>query len=128
MSYEADFTEKLAFQGISTSKTNEVEAGGHIGVNEPIANATTNGEVAFTLDVSQLKGIYIVSDQDILLETNDGSSPDDTISLKAGIPYLWHENSYHACLFDADITALFVTNTSGSTANLKIDAFFDPTV
>lgn len=96
-------------------------------VDESVANGQTNSLVACTLDVSAVKGLYLISDQDVLVETNDGTTPDDTISLKANQPYLWHTDAYDALIFAADITALYVTNASGSAAAIKMYAVTDAT-
>jgi len=83
--------------------------------------------VNFALDVSQIKAIYIVADQDVTLETNDSGSPDDTISLAAGVPYVWTTDSYDSCLLTADITKLYFTNASGSEATVQLEVVHDAT-
>jgi hypothetical protein len=96
-------------------------------IEAEIADSETDFLVNFALDVSQIAAIYIVSDQDITVETNDGSSPDDTLSLVAGVPYVWTTDSYDSCLLTVDITALYVTNSSGATATLQIEVVKDDT-
>lgn len=95
-------------------------------VGEMIADGQTNKQLSFTLDVSAVKSFFMVSDQDVTFETNDGSSPDDTIALKAGVPYDWNTDSYDAFLLGTDVTAIFITNASGETATLEIRAVQDP--
>ncbi len=97
-------------------------------ISESIADSTTDGLVAYALDVSQVKNFAMWSDQIILVETNDGTTPADTISLSANQPYLWSAASYEPFLFGTDITALYVTNSSGSAATLNIRCVLDPTV
>lgn len=121
-------TEKLVVGDTTISKTTEQTATARVSIEESIPDAAANEPIAFTLDVSQLKSIYIVSDQDVLLETNDGTTPDDSISLLAGVPYVWTDDSYHACLLTADVTGLFITNASGNAAAITIEALYDPTV
>ena len=97
-------------------------------VSQSIPDSETDFEVTFTLDVSAIQSIYIKSDQDLTLETNDGTTPTDTIDLKAGVPYIWHTGSYFTNLLTADITAnIFLTNASGSAAKLEIEVVTDPT-
>ena len=96
-------------------------------LQESIADSSTDLEVGFTLDVSAVKSIYIKSDYAITIETNDGSTPDNTLSLAAGVPYVWHENAEDAFVFDTDITSIFVTNASGSAATLQIEVLVDAT-
>jgi len=81
-----------------------------------------------TIDVSQLKAIYILSDQNITLETNSGSAPADTLNLLANVPYVWHTGSYFTNLLTTDVTASYWTNASGSVANVNIELVVDPTV
>lgn len=104
-------------------------SGSLISVDEPIADSTTNGLIAFTLDVSQLKALFMMSDQDVLLETNDGTSPDDSFALKANEPVIWHANSPLPNPFASgtDVTGLYATNASGATAAVQIRALVDPT-
>lgn len=94
--------------------------------DEPIADSETDFAVAFTLDVTACKAFFMVSTQDVTIETNDGATPTDTISLVANVPYMWTDASYHAFLLTADVTGLFVTNASGATANLTVFALSDP--
>lgn len=127
MPFTHTLTEKLVVGNTSIEKSNAQSAGANTSIDETIADSTTDGLINFTLDVSQLQSIYIVSDADITIETNDGSSPADTLSLVAGVPYVWHADSYHACLLTTDITAIYVTNASGGSARLQIEALHDPT-
>lgn len=95
---------------------------------ETIADSETDKQVTANIDVSALKSLYILSDQDMTLETNSGSTPDDTIALKANKPVVWESSSgYFSNPLTADVTALFFTNASGSAANLKIRTLEDPT-
>lgn len=93
-----------------------------------VPDAQTDMLVAFTLDISQLKHITIISDKAITIETNSGSAPDDTIVLVANEPLIWTNVSKLANPFSADITALYFTNASGATATVKIRCLVDVTV
>src|SRR3990170_666622 len=74
------------------NKEESIAVGQLVTVSEAIADATTDGLVALTLDVSQLKAIYLESDEDVTLETNSGAAPANTISLAANIPQIWTES------------------------------------
>ena len=93
---------------------------------EVIAADASDQEIGFDLDVSAVQAMYILADQDLTIETNDAESPDDTLSLKANKPYIWHTGGYFTNVFDTDITSLFVTNGSGTATNLYIRALVDP--
>lgn len=98
-----------------------------VAVDEAVANGATNLQINVAIDVSALKSIYIVSDQAVTLETNDSGTPDETISLLAGVPYEWQVGSYFTNLLETDITAIFITNASGATANVSLRALLDAT-
>jgi len=128
MSHSFQFTEKVVIGGESTSQLNTLTAGTRIAISEamPIANDTL---VALSVDVSQVKGVFILSDQDLLLETNSNNAAGgNSLSLKANIPYIWYTNKYDALKFTVDITALYVTNASAAVANLTLEILTDPTV
>lgn len=84
------------------------------GVPITISNGGTDVEVVAACDFSQLVAILLYSTVNMLLETNDGSSPDDSINLVAGVPYEWFTGWYDTCLITADFTKLFLTNSSGA--------------
>ena len=69
---------------------------------------------------ADLESVYILSDQDVTLETNDGAAPDDTISLRAGVPLDWRRGGYHSNPFTANVSAFYFTNAGASGATVKI--------
>jgi len=128
MAASLTITESVMNGGRQVSRENTFTGTGSASVvGESIADSTTDGLVAFALDVSQVKAIYIKSDQDITIETNSSSAPDNTLALKSNIPYVWYTNKYDALVFTADITKIYVTNASGSAATLNIEAVYDAT-
>lgn len=122
-----ELLEQVVVGDRTIKKTQSLSSTARLSLEETVATGQTNKQIAFTLDVSQLKAIVIVSDKDVTFETNSGSSPVDTIALLADIPYVWHYQSYHACLLTTDVTAIFITNASGATATLQIEALYDAT-
>ncbi len=96
-------------------------------IDETVAHGATNFQINVAIDVSTIKSIFILSDQNVTLETNSGSSPAETISLVANVPYVWHTNSYFTNLLATDITAIFITNASGSTAAITLRVLQDAT-
>lgn len=122
-----ELLEQVVVGDRTIKKTQSLSSTARLSLEETIADGQTNKAIAFTLDVSQLKAIVIVSDQNVTFETNDGSTPDETIALLAGVPYVWHYQSYHTCLLATDITGIFITNASGSVATLQIEALYDAT-
>lgn len=119
--------------GRSVTKRIEVQAESEIFLNPTIASGAANSLHALVIDVSQLKSLFIVSDQDIVLETNSGSSPINVITLTANKPFSWATGD--GDLLDTagdaittDITALYATNAGDDDAVLQFFALLDPTV
>lgn len=127
MSLKHIVQERVTVGGDTVYAGNTLESGSRVSIDEQIA-VGTDTLVALTVDVSQVKSIFILSDRNITLETNNGGSPVNTLALKANIPYLWFTNKYDTMKFTSDITALYVTNASGGTARLQIEILVDPTV
>lgn len=115
--------------GVTLEKTQDLTAGQLIVLSEAIPANQTDLEAAFALVAAKLKGIYIAADVAMTIKTNDGSSPDDTITLVANQPYIWGLGSSRIGAddspFSADVTSIFVTNTTAGT--LEIRALVDPT-
>ena len=111
-------------QGTPVTLTNESE----FVLDVAVADSVTDGLHAMVLDVTQVKSIIITSDQAVTLEFNNSTTGVPTIVLVANMPYVWTTNSYDTLILTADVTALYITNASGSVANVKIRALIDPTV
>lgn len=98
-----------------------------INLSESVSNGQTDFQINVAIDVSAVKTFYLVSDQAVTVETNNGTTPTNTISLTANDPYVWWTNSYDTFKLTGDVTALFITNASGSTANIELRAIVDAT-
>lgn len=72
--------------------------------------------------IAKVQGIFIGCDQDITVKTNSSGAPDETIVLKAGVPFEWLTGkSAHPNLFGTNLTALYVTSdTAGVAAELTL--------
>jgi len=128
MSASHTITETVNTGGRQLTKQNTFAADSAPNIySASIPDSSTDLLVNIALDVDKVKSFYMVADQDITIETNDGATPDNTINLKAGVPYIWHENSYHSFLLTVDVTAFYVTNSSGQTATLDVEATMDCT-
>ena len=120
----------LGFQGSGRSLTKDIsytDTGVSLIDGETVATGNDNVEFTFELDFSECKLFYLLSDQEVTFETNDGAAPDDTWTLLADEPYVWHETSYHTFLITADITSILISNQSGATATIHCLALYDPT-
>lgn len=107
--------------------SNDYTASGTVEVSESVADSSTDAQINVAIDFSALGALLIVSDQDVTLETNNGTTPDDTFSLLANKPLIWFSDSYFDCPLTVDVTAVFITNSSGSTATITIRANQDAT-
>lgn len=126
MSQIATHTVAVQGGGRSTSHNVAITANKRIMISGlTITTGNTDVEYDIDIDVSQIKSIYMVSDKALLVETNTATAA-ESISLRANEPLQWYSNSYHDAPFTTDITALFLTNASGSTATLFLDVLVDP--
>lgn len=93
-----------------------------------VPTATTDLQIIFPIDFSQIQAIMMLSTYDVTVETNSGSSPTDTISLKAGVAKVWTVNDVGtSCFITADCTNIYITNTSGSSAVVTFAVCYDVT-
>lgn len=128
------FTRGWSNGGSTLSKQIAVDAGAELNVDETIPASTTDALVAFAMDVSQLKGLYIVSNVALGLQFNDGTTPSNTITLVANRPYVWvfgdaAIRDTAGAVITTDITGVYVTNADADNAALlQIRAIYDPTV
>lgn len=92
-----------------------------------VPDSSTDMLVNLAIDVSQIQAMIFKSDQAVTIETNDGTTPDDTISLTAGNPLVWINTSYYSNPLGTNVTAIYVTNSSGAAATLEIEVLVDAT-
>lgn len=74
--------------------------------------------------------ILFSSDQVVTLEFNDNAGAGGTIVLAAGFPWIWHTDKSDLTLSDvitSDVTALYITNASGSEAAVIARVALDST-
>ena len=122
----------IAYEGSGVSRTHTIsntQGGVSLIDGETVADSETDFEINFDLDVSACKSFYLVSDQDITLETNAiDATGGNTLALLANEPYAWHATSLEAAfLLTLDVTTTYWTNASGSTATIYCVALYDAT-
>lgn len=121
---------ETAFGEIQKIIGQKVEGDSHAGSGIVVVpDSTTDKPVTinFPAVASGLKSVVLVSSVDMTVEYNDSGSPTATLSLKAGIPYIWDINSYDTNVQTAATTSLYLTNSSGSEGEFIADAVFDGT-
>jgi len=128
------FTDKITIgwagdSGTALSKLMSLTADANEARSVSIADSTTDGVIDLTLDVSDLVFFLLVANGTITIETNDGTTPDDTFALTSGVPVLWYAGCGSAIgdIFSADITALYATNASGAAVTVDIRLLKDST-
>jgi hypothetical protein len=126
VAYTHNITSGWADAGLSVSKTNSYVGDNAPRLDVPIPDSSTDLLTPWSLERGNgIVMIFILSDQDMTLKTNSSGAPDDTIVLKANVPYIWTTDSYDAIQITADITALYMTNGSGEDASLRIESLVD---
>lgn len=100
-----------------TEKQNTYSGTSVGGVDGETAAGSGTTEFVVAIDVSAVKSFFVVCSVDAILETNSSSAADDTISLVAGVPYVWNTDSYDAFLLGTDVTSIFFT-VAGATAGV----------
>ncbi len=127
MSFSYTFTLGLKTAGETIAKPVTQTYPGSVSHDVTVNNGASNQALALTLPSANIKGVYIVSSADVTLETNDGTTPDETFTLKAGIPLLWFADlDYFANPFATDLTGLYFTNSSGQQATVQIRFLTEP--
>jgi len=127
MALTVTLLERITRGGVQTDKTQTLSGGAGASLSETIPAESADLEIIFTLDFSACVFFYIMCDRDLVVETNSASVPDDTLTLVANMPYIWHTDSLPPFLITADITSLFATLAAGADATLVIESLSDPT-
>ncbi len=127
-SFTQTLIEEVKTEGRSIRKELEFTGDGQLPSRSvDVPDSAVDQLVNMAIDVSQLQLIIINSDQDLTLETNDGTTPTDTINLLANKPYIWDVKSYFTNLLTADVTAFYFTNSSGADAVVDVAGVEDAT-
>lgn len=92
-----------------------------------IPGSTSDKEVAISFALADLSLIYIDTDYDLSLETNDGTTPQETISVLAVRPVFWCDVPFFAVPFAGAITGFFFTNAGSDDATVNIITLKDTT-
>ena len=93
-----------------------------------IPNGASNQLISLSgVDISQLRGVFIGSDQEVIVEFNSNAGSGGSLSLEANVPYTWQVGDVNALLITADISSVYVTNASGADATLYFYFLHDAT-
>jgi hypothetical protein len=111
-----------AVSSLAGSYTGDADAG----LDTTIAASTTNQEFDIKFPHATIQSLVVFSSLDLTLLTNSTSMPGNTLNLKAGVGVYWGQDWAGDCPFTADVTKIYVTNASGTTASsLKIRVLYN---
>lgn len=121
-------TEGFQFNTVSQAYAISKSADGELSLGPvAVANGQTVFEIMAAIDVSALKSLFVVSDQNVTMKSNSSGAPDDTLTLLANQPLVWYSGSYYPCPLTVDVVKFYVANASGAEADIYIFALIDPT-
>ena len=81
-------------------------------ITETVAIGTDTA-VNCTIDTSALSFLLIYASSDVVLQANDGTSPDDALTRSGGKPFVWDAGGGLTNPGTADTTEFFATNAAG---------------
>lgn len=119
-------TEENEGAGIGSYAACTTEGNDIISATIDVPISTTNLEKPIVFDMADVDQLIIVTTADVTMYTNAAStgSPDDTITLKAGYPFVWFRDSGIPVPIDGNsgaVSSLFFTNASAeNAAEIKI--------
>ena len=127
MSTTLELTITGRVNGVSISGTRTLAGGDLRIISETIPGSSTDLAALMPYTAAQVQAYILKSDYDLVIEVNDGSSPDKTINLRAGEPILWDVNSEDTNLLSDDSTVWYITEENGDDAELTGYILIDPT-
>lgn len=80
----------------------------------------TDTAVVIAIDVSAVKFFRIHSTTAATIQTNDGTTPDNTLSLAANQAYDYVPSDYEPFLLTVDVTTLYVTNVTETVLTVEV--------
>lgn len=110
------YSMNVSWGGTSGQVTGTLTGDNYVQISDSTVTATTDKQYNCAVDVSGLTGFFLISTYAITVETNSGSAADYTWTLVANVPQFWFTGTGGTNPLSDDITALYVTNASGSTA------------
>lgn len=125
MAFTTTFTTSVRRGATTLTDTRTFTTSGVIEVSDVIADATTDGLLAISIDVSEVECVGITADQNLTIKTNSATAPQETLTVTAN--QMLFERTGDTALFSGDVTAMYVTNASGTDANLSIVVALDST-
>lgn len=116
MSIDHTITIKTASSESSSISSSYTETGTtEISIDQSFSASTTDSLVSLSFTTSNIQSIELVSTQAMTIQTNSGSTPDNTITLVANVPFQWSRTpGYFSNPFTANVTAFYITCTAAA--------------
>lgn len=113
--------------GGSTPLSDSVTVSGELATeaNISLSGSTTNQQENIAFNHTNLRGVYIKSDVTVTLKTNSSGSPDDTITVTAGVPFIWYYQSGVDNPFSAAVVTTYWTNGTSGAATIYMRTLVD---
>ena len=106
--------------GSVSGSSNEIGTTG-LNINQDYPASTIDSALSVAFNYANLQSIVLVSSVDMTIETNSGSSPANTIPLKANRPFVWRKSDgYFANPFTSNVTGFYITCTAAGTLKGRI--------
>lgn len=121
------YQERVTVGGVTDTYTRSLSQDSLTEISASIPQNSTDLEIALNIDVSEVEFFLIVADVAMTIQTNDGTTPDNTLTLVADQPYIWSAGMLHAFALTVDVTSIFVTTGAVGTGSLTIQVLQDPT-
>lgn len=112
--------------GTIASVTATYTNGAEFGVNTTIAPSTTNHEIDIEFLHTAVWSVVLFASAALTIKTNSSTTPGDTINLAANQALIWAHDHTEDAPFSADVTKLFITNSSSTvTAVFKVEGLLN---
>lgn len=102
------------------TQTQTLETDDDLSRDVEVAASAVDFAVPCSFDHDALKVLVLVADKDVTIKMNSTSSPANTFTLKATLPYIWTADSGVANPLTADVTTFYVTNPGVDKALFQI--------
>ena len=123
--HERTITYKTGSGTVSNVLTKTSESSVEMTVSIPAE--TTDMEVDIAIDTAAVKSLLISADGALTIETNDGTTPDDTLAVDENEPLTYMVDTEDTLQLTVDVTKLYVTNAGAAAVTLDIRVLVDAT-
>lgn len=91
-----------------------VSTEGELNKDVSLTGAVTDHALGVALTIANVKSLVILADKDCTLKTNSTTAPQETISLVAGVPFVWTDLMPLVTMseiFAGNLTEVYATTT-----------------